>query len=378
MDRRSFLLGSTGALALSHLLAGCSSQEQVALRVQLLKGSIPAQVVDEFRATLKPPAELKFTPIEQLKGLFNQLQSWREPQTTKPDDWRSWFTLPLVKSKSSALADLVTLGDYWLDLAIDQGLIQPLDIAQLRQWQQLPSQWQKLVTRSDKVWAAPYRWGSTVIAYNRNKFKSLGWTPSNWSDLWRPEMRDRISLLAQPREVIGLTLKKLGKSYNTENLDKVPELENELRTLHQQVKFYSSDTYLEPLVFGDTWLAVGWSTDVLPVIQRYKQIAAVIPQSGTALWADLWVRPASNSSSNSLSEQWIDFCWQPQSALQISLKSKANSPIPVSPNPASIQERSGSLLLFDPQILQRSEFLLPLPNETMQEYQLLWQSLRGA
>ena len=377
MDRRSFLLGSTGALALNHLLAGCSSQEQVALSVQLLRGSIPAQVVDEFRATLKQPAKLKFTPTEQLKGLFDQLQSWRKPHT-KPDDWRSWVPLPFVQSKLSALADLVTLGDYWLAQAIEEELILPLDTAQLRQWEQLPIQWQKLVTRSDKVWAAPYRWGSTVIAYNRNKFKSLGWTPSNWSDLWRPELRDRISLLAQPREVIGLTLKKLGKSYNTKNLDEVPKLEEELRALHKQVKFYSSDTYMQPLVLGDTWLAVGWSTDVLPVIQRYKQIAAVIPQSGTALWADLWVRPASNSSDNSLSEQWIDFCWQPQSALQISLTSKANSPIPVSPNPASLKEGLGSLLLSDPQILQRSEFLSPLPNETMQEYQLLWQSLRGA
>jgi len=29
---------------------------------------------------------------------------------------------------------------------------------------------------------------------------------------------------------------------------------------------------------------------MLPVMQRYQQIAAIIPQSGTALWADLWVR----------------------------------------------------------------------------------------
>jgi len=61
-------------------------------------------------------------------------------------------------------------------------------------------------------------------------------------------------------------------------------------------------------------------------MQRYQQIAAIIPQSGTALWADLWVRPADNRSRTSLGEQWIDFCWQPQIAEQISLLSKATSP----------------------------------------------------
>ena len=46
----------------------------------------------------------------------------------------------------------------------------------------------------------------------KNKFEELGWKPKDWSDLWRTELRDRISLLDQPREVIGLTLKKMGFS----------------------------------------------------------------------------------------------------------------------------------------------------------------------
>lgn len=378
MDRRSFLLG-TGTLALEYLLSGCSSQDKSILRIQLLKGSIPAQLVDRFHATVKQPVQLKFSPTEQLKDSLKQLQSWSKADA-KPNDWLSRLN-PLNKSQATTPADLVTLGDYWLELAIQQGLIQPLALSQLRQWQQLPSRWQKLVTRNDKgqldsqgkVWAAPYRWGSTVIVYNQDKFKSLGWTPSDWGDLWRPELRDRISLLAQPREVIGLTLKKLGKSYNTESLD-IPELKNELRALNQQVKFYS-DSYLEPLILGDTWLAVGWSTEVLPVMQLYQQIAAVIPQSGTALSADLWVRPARNSLDKSLDAQWIDFCWQPQVAQQISLLSKGTSPIPVMLKPGDIQKRSRSLLNTDPQIFQRSEFLLPLSEATMQEYRSLWQAM---
>ena len=384
MDRRSFLAG-TGTLALSQLLAACGEQDRAKLRVQLLKGSIPAQVVNKFR-TLNQRADLQFSPVAQLKELFSQLESATKQPNKQADDRQLGLPLPFVTSQQAVQPDLVTLGDYWLVQAIEQKLIQPLDVAKLQQWLSLPSRWQELVKRNDqgqldaggKVWAAPYRWGNTVIVYNREKFESLGWIPSDWSDLWREELRDRISLLDQPREVIGLTLKKLGKSYNIKNINNIPDLEQQLRTLHQQVKFYSSDTYLQPLILGDTWLAVGWSTDLLPAIQRYQQIAAVIPQSGTALWADLWVRPSSEVSNTSLGEQWIDFCWQPQIAEQISIQSKATSPIPLKLKSSDIQKPLQSLLLSEPEIFQRSEFLLPLTEATMQQYQSLWQKIRNS
>ena len=192
--------------------------------------------------------------------------------------------------------------------------------------------------------------------------------------MWREELKGQISLPNQPREVIGLTLKKLGFSYNTTNLQQVPELANQLKALHQQVKFYSSDRYMEPLILGDTWLAVGWSTDVIPVIQRYPEIAAIVPPSGSAIWADVWVSPTKSSNDRNLVQQWIDFCWRESSQKQISILSKSLSPIKVTINPTDIQERLRSLLLVEADTFAKSEFLLPLPKETSQQYASLWQT----
>jgi putative spermidine/putrescine transport system substrate-binding protein len=386
MDRRSFLFG-TGTLFLSQLLAGCNSQERANLRVQLLKGSIPNQVLQQFRERMKQSAQIEFASVEQLGSLFDRLQSWQQ-QSQKPteEDWRSRLPLPSwLKPQNPNPANLVTLGDYWLAAAIEQNLIQPLDPAQLPQWSQLPSPWQELVRRDragqfdakGDVWAAPYRWGYTVIAYNRDRFRSLGWTPQDWGDLWREELRDRISLPNHPREVIGLTLKQLGASYNTENLDRVPDLTAQLSRLHQQVKLYSSDTYLQPLILGDTWLAVGWSNEIIPVMQRHRQIAALIPPSGTALWADLWTNPTRTNSDRTLEYQWIDFCWQPQIARQLLLLGKANSPISEQIDPNDIQVELRPLLIPNTQILAQSEFLRPLTPTAIQQYQALWEGMRG-
>ena len=275
------------------------------------------------------------------------------------------------------------MGNYWLDVAIQQGLIQPLDVAKIPNWSNLPAQWQQLVTRKQKgeldrqgeVWAAPYRWGTTMIVYRRDKFAQLGWKPQDWSDLWREELRDRISVLNHPREVIGLVLKKLGKSYNTKDLESVTELESQLRSLHQQVKFYSSDKYLEPLLIKDTWLAVGWSSDILPAIARNPKLGAIIPKSGTALWADMWVRPrkadSTNTDEQALSYQWIDFCWQVENAKQITLLTKTNSPIPNQIKPGEVQKPLRDILLNDG-VLQTSEFIRLLAPEVNAKYEALF------
>lgn len=383
MKRRSFLAG-TGAITLSGLLVGCNRQQRESLTVKVLKDSIPAQLLNEFRKSLNKPAVLDFAAEAQLLNLFTQLKSWQQKPTG--NDWRSQLPLPFSQEQASR-ADLVTLGDYWLAEAIEQKLIQPLNPSQLKAWQQLPPQWQALVRRNDqgqldpkgKIWGAPYRWGSTVIAYRRDKFKSLGWTPTDWSDLWREELRDRISVLDQPRETIGLTLKTLGKSYNSQNLDKVPQLKEKLRTLDQQVKFYSSNAYVQSLILGDTWLAVGWSTDILPVMQRYSQITAVVPKSGTAFWTDLWVRPASANSNVDLLQKWIDFCWQPEIAVQLSRLTQAASPILASTKPPQIPValQKNQVLLPPAEIIKDSEFLLPLTQAAAQQYESLWKEIRG-
>lgn len=390
MKRRSFLVGAS-TLALAQMVAGCNNQQR-SLSVTLLQDSIPAQLRKDFQKVLKQPARLRFDLEAQLQDLFNLLQIWKqEAGKTNNQQW----SLPFIGNKTPAIANLVTLGDYWLEQAIQEKLIQPLGTDGLKGWQQLPPRWQELVLRnsqgqldkSGQVWGAPYRWGTTVIAYNREKFENLGWTPQDWSDLWRPQLRDRISLLDQPREVIGLVLKKLGASYNTADLSQVPDLKNELLALHQQVKFYSSDNYLQPLLLGDTWVTMGWSADVLPAVSSYHQLKAVVPSSGTALWSDVWVQPASTAAdsdavgtgdSASIAKQWIDFCWQSKPALELSIFSPAVSPMITAQNRATLPKdlRDNRLLLPDASVLDKSEFIQPLPKTEIEQYQALWQEIR--
>lgn len=380
MDRRSFLFGIA---ALSTTLTGCNNPNQSAFRVRLLKNSIPAQLPNEFRKQLTEfkDTRIDFKPADQLQTIFTSLQTWKR-QGGKPEPDRS-FNLPFVPQET-AIPDLVTMGDYWLSVAIRQQLIQPLDPKTWQLWNQLPDRWKKLVTRDNQVWGAPYRWGATVIVYRTDIFRDRNLAPpKDWFDLWREDLRGRIALLDQPREAIGLTLKKLGQSYNTADLTKVPNLEAELTTLNRQTRFYSTDSILQSLLIDDVWMAVAWSTDVLQAMKRNPSIAAIFPNSGTALFSDLWVRPAVVSNPDqavqSLLGQWINFCWQPSIAPQLSLFSQAASPILSTLNPATFpdQLRQNALLVPPSQSLDRSEFLEPISDATIEQYRSLWAKIRS-
>lgn len=380
VNRRSFLQG-IGTIALARGLSGCAPAENVP-RVFLLEGSIPPRLLQDFQKTIGD-RNLEFRSETNLQKLLKLLEA-RTQQTIPSPAFSFPVSLPFVGKSSPPKANLVTLGDAWLASAIWERLIEPIDPGRLTNWSKLPPRWRSLVTRDEKgfpdekgkIWGAPYRWGSAVIAYNEEKFRRFDWRPEDWSDLWREELTGRIALVDNPREVIGLTLKKLGDSYNPTDLDRIPDLKSNLLSLQKQVRFYSSSYYLQPLLVGDVWLSVGWSDDILPVTESYREIKLVVPRSGTSLWSDVWVQPAT-TANNPLVDQWIDFCWKPSSADRISLFTDGLSPVildrPAGDLPVDVRKDP---LLVDRSILDKSEFLLPLPPKIEEEIDRLWRDMR--
>jgi putative spermidine/putrescine transport system substrate-binding protein len=390
IGRRPFSIGVT-SIVLSQILSGCGDREEK-LKIFLLQRALPLQLIGEFKKQIAEGKSADFQSKAQLKDLFSLLEFWQKPL---PEGQNSWDWIPFLQKKTSDIGDLVSLGDYWLGEAIEKQLIQPLNLQKSSQWQKIPSLWQQSVKRNAKgnfdpngeIWGAPYRSGMTLIVYDEGKFAKLGWKPQDWGDLWREELAGRFSLLNDPREVIGLTLKKLGHSYNTKDLSKVIDLEAQLQILDDRTKFYDNKDYLQPLILEDTWLAVGWSSDILPLLSKYPNLKAIVPASGTSVWADIWVRPKRGTNAKTENQaagddfiaQWIDFCWQPRSANEISLLSHGTSPISLTIDPQELPNnlQNNPLAIFDKETIAKSEFLQPLDKTAKEAYQSLWQKIRS-
>jgi putative spermidine/putrescine transport system substrate-binding protein len=389
MQRRSFLI-TLGSLAIGSGLTGCQNTSQFILRVRGLKKSLPPQLAGGFTKSIQPTPKLELATESQIADILEALREWKKTGKAQSKGLK----IPFFPASSSPayIPNLVSLGDTWLATAIEEKLIEPIAVDRLKNWDKLDKKWQELGRRDDRgnlstsgqIWGVPYRWGTTVIMYRRDRLQAAGiQPPTDWSDLWNPKLKQKISVLDLAREVIGIGLKKLGQPYNSADISQVSNLKTELQQLHQQVKFYSSDNYLQPLIMGDTWVAVGWSSDVRDILIKYPNIGVTIPRSGSAIWADMWVQPATNNNADrannlQLAQQWIDYCLQVQSATQISLFTTGSSPIftnlPPDRVPSDVQ--TNPLITPDRAILDRSEFLYPLSAKNKDFYPDLWQQIR--
>lgn len=345
--RRDFFIKGSLAVTIGSILGGCGLfADPNRLKILGLTGALPNQVVKSFEHKFKRSLELK---LEATPAAI-------------------WQTLSEAKDN---LPDVVSLGDAWLDLAIARNLIKPIgDISEVSLWQNLAPVWQQAATRDGKVWGVPYRWGVTAIAYRKDKLKE---PIRNWQDLWQPELKQKLTLPDDAREVVGLVLKKLGYAYTSNSLGTIPELDSNLRSLHDQVLTYSSDNYLQPLIIGDSWVAVGWSQDMVRAQQQNPDIQVVLPEDGSALWTDLWVLPQ-NPKLETLS--WLNFCLEPPIANQITALTNATATMSdISSLPQSVVEND--LKLLDPKVLARSELILPLSETAAKDYENAWLQMRN-
>jgi len=182
-----------------------------------------------------------------------------------------------------------------------------------------------------------------------------------------------------------------------------------------QVRLFSSRDHTRALAANDVWAIVGSSLDLIPLASRSSNISITAPVSGTALWADLWTVPAHASGiSGVLHSQhrsnmhkaksdcdaaaaggsqmqgpspllpaWFEFALQPSRMQPSRGLQLGASPLQLPGQLSSSQKEHdvvsssewGSQLIGgvmpEKETLMRSEFLLPLDQDTIAMYQKL-------
>ncbi|KAK9286887.1 hypothetical protein L1049_015294 [Liquidambar formosana] len=371
----------------------------VPLRIVALRGSVPPSWIKDFMQSQGRRSKLR----SELRGSL--------------DDIFSALSLPLSKGnvdpKSAVAADIVTVGDSWLNFAINKAIIEPIQGVEDQDWfKSLSDKWKVYLRRNSegeldsegKIWAAPYRWGSMVIAYKKSKFQKHKLAPiEDWADLWRPELAGRISMVDSPREVVGAVLKYMGSSYNTKNIESEVSggrnaVQKNLALLGKQVRLFDSSYYLKAFGVGDVWVAVGWSSDILPAAKRMSNVAVIVPKSGASLWADLWAIPAASRFETNriggrvrgpspLIHQWIEFCLQDARALpfkQEVIPGASPSALEIAAVEVPKEVTKGRPKLSTnliagvppPEILARCEFLEPLSDAASSDHKWLIASMQ--
>lgn len=273
--------------------------------------------------------------------------------------------------------DVIVMESRFIPSLVDQGLLASLDRQNIPNLKNISANFRELAYDPDNRYSVPYNWGTTGLVVRSDLVAA---PISSWNSLWDPQYAGRVGIWkGQPRETIGLTLKALGYSANSENqveLEEALEYLMQLKSHALIIEDYNSYTSAYMLVEGQAVMTVGFAYDVLEGSRLNGSITYVLPQEGALLWGDNFIVP-SNSQDQYTAELFIDFLMRPEINAEI-----ANQNLYATPNEAAFPYIQPELLnnpvIFpSAESFRNSEVILPLSGRGQEMYDDVWDRLWG-
>ncbi|WZL75075.1 spermidine/putrescine ABC transporter substrate-binding protein [Clostridiaceae bacterium 35-E11] len=206
--------------------------------------------------------------------------------------------------------DVIFPSEYMVEAMIKEGLLQELDFNNLPNYKNIGEQFKNLAYDPDNQYSVPYFWGTMGIVYNTKKVEEK---IDSWDALWDEKYKGDIVMIDSVRDTVGITLKKLGYSLNTRNMDELEAAKEELIKQKPMVKAYEVDAYKDMMISGEAAMALAWSGDAMLLVEENPDLAYVIPEEGTNLWFDTMAVPTTSKHKRE-AELFIDYMMRPDVA----------------------------------------------------------------
>ena len=216
-----------------------------------------------------------------------------------------------VKLKQGGSAfDVIFPSDYMIERMVREDLLVKIDHNNIANLNKVDPEFMNLDYDPNNEYSVPYMWGTVGIIYNKTMVDD---DVNSWDILWNEKYKDEIIMLNSQRDTIAVSLKRLGYSMNTRNMDELEKAKEDLIKQKPLVLAYMGDEVKDAMVSGEAALAVVWSGDAVAMIRDNPDLAYSIPKEGTNLWFDAMVIPK-NAKNKEGAEQFINFLARPDIA----------------------------------------------------------------
>jgi spermidine/putrescine transport system substrate-binding protein/spermidine/putrescine transport system permease protein len=279
----------------------------------------------------------------------------------------------LAKLQSGGAAyDIVVPSDYMVTVLREQGLLDELNRDVLTNISNLDPQFAGLEYDPANQHSIPYMWGTTGIAYRRDKIER---TIDSWAALWDSRYKDRIAMLDDVRETFGAALKLLGKSENSTDPNEIQAAASLLMEQKPLVKAYDSGGFDQMLLSGDVWIAQAYSGQIAKAIAENPTIGYVIPKEGCTIFVDNMCITR-NSRNKELAHEFINFVLEAKIAAEIA-NGTGYSSVNLAGRPLIRPELLTNEAGYPPrEAIERCEFIREL-GPVVSVYDRLWTEIKS-
>lgn len=278
-------------------------------------------------------------------------------------------------SNSGAEYDVVLVSDLLMPRMIENNLVQKINKDNIPNINQMDDAYLDLPIDPGNNYSVPYMFGTVGLIYNKDVVKE---NVDSWDILWDKKYKNKVFMFDTYRDTLGVALKKLGYSLNTQNPKEIEEAKDLLIEQRKSVDpIYGVDNGTVMIPAGETDVNVIWSGEGLNLQDENPNLVYVVPKEGANFWIDSLCIPT-KAKNVSGAEKFINFVSDKESALRIADEIGYTTPNKEArlEQPESVRNNPNAYM--PEEIMDRCEIYTSLPKDVKKMYDNAWTEIKSS
>lgn len=273
------------------------------------------------------------------------------------------------------LYDVVMINAAFMQQALDENLVQPIDTAKIENYGDLnEAQAQSPMLNVDgKTYGVPWTWGLTTLAINDKSFET---PPTSIKVLWDDAHKNRVTIRDDAVEAIQLGALATGQNIN--DITDMDAVKESLATLLPNIRtFWSAENDWNQMIASNQ-IDVGtyWSGSAGRAKTQFDlPVSLNVPEEGAVGWLDSFAIPVGSDNVEG-AEKFINYMISPE--FYAEWDSSVGAPVSASTRAleALPEDAFNRAVMGAPEIAERVQFQEPITDEQREEYLKVWQTLK--
>jgi len=201
-------------------------------------------------------------------------------------------------------------GDY-VSIMAREGMIDKIDKTKIPNFANIDSSiLKKIAFDPNCSHSVPYMLGAAGVSVNNKEIPSF---EKSWNIFARSDLKGRMTLLDDMREVLGAALKTLGYSVNTGNPEELQKAKELVLKWRENIVKFDAEAFAKSFAAGEFWVVHGYAENVFLELDSTmrKNTTFFIPKEGSAMYMDNIVI-LKNARNKDLAYKFINYIHEPQ------------------------------------------------------------------
>jgi spermidine/putrescine transport system substrate-binding protein len=289
----------------------------------------------------------------------------------------------VYESNEEMLAKVMTGNSGWdivfpthsrIQPMVRNGLLAKLDHSLLSNLENIDARFRRPFWDPNLDYCVPYMWNGTGIAYNTSVA-----APVSWADLWRSDVKGRVTMLDDAEDVIGACLMKIGYSFDSTDHAQLAQAREQAVEQKKSLRAYINAEVRDQLVSGDVLMAQLWSTTAEGAIRGAApgKLAFAYPREGFPVYCDNAVI-LRESRHTRAAHEFLNYILRPNVNARIAIAAETATANAAARALLPPDIRDSRTLYPDAQTMQRAVWPPPLASAAQRYRDRIWTEIKSA